>query len=300
MDLKKYLYHLISQIPKGRVTTYRDLAEALGSLYSLKFILNCIKEGGINLPIHRIVKSDGELGDHPWGREYKKRMLEKEGVRIKGYKVEDFGRVRWREFKTLKPLLLYRKEQEKISNSVLLEDCFEKIEIIGGVDLSYEKDEGFVVLVILDEDLNLLFEIIEKGKVDFPYIPTFLAFREFPLIEKAFKKIPKKVDLLFVNGHGISHPIRCGLATYTGVKLDTPTIGITRKLLVGEVKEGKIFLKGDVVGYKIEKFGNTIYCSPGHKVSLETSKKLSERFWIRGRYPEPIRIADEISKKIKV
>jgi Deoxyinosine 3'endonuclease (endonuclease V) len=90
-----------------------------------------------------------------------------------------------------------------------------------------------------------------------------------------------------------------GLASYVGIKLNIPTIGITKKLLSGNVIDNKIIINNEVRGYKIEKFGETIYSSPGNLISLEKTKVLSEKYWISGKYPEPIRLADMISKKIK-
>ncbi len=299
MDLKKYLFYVISSIPKGKVLRYSDLLDSLGSVYARKFVLEALKNAPPGLPIHRVVRSDGFVGEHPWGRRYKEELLKKEGIEIKDGYIKDLDVYLWKDYPKLRPLEMYRKEQEKIVKSIILEDRFENIEIVGGVDLSYNGDVGYAVLVLLDEDMNLLMDVVEKGKIDFPYIPTFLAFREYPLIEKAFKRIRRKPDILFVNGHGISHPIKCGLATFTGVKLDIPTIGVTKKILVGKVEDGKIIYKGEILGFELEKFGNKVYVSPGHKVSLETSKELAEKFWVKGRYPEPIRLADEISKRVR-
>jgi deoxyribonuclease V len=90
-----------------------------------------------------------------------------------------------------------------------------------------------------------------------------------------------------------------GLASYVGVNLNIPTIGITKKLLSGNIIDNKIIINNEVRGYKIEKFGKIIYASPGNLISLEKTKELSEKYWISGKYPEPIRLADMISKKIK-
>jgi deoxyribonuclease V len=86
---------------------------------------------------------------------------------------------------------------------------------------------------------------------------------------------------------------------HVGVNLNIPTIGITKKLLSGNVIDNKIIINDEVRGYKIEKFGKIVYASPGNLISLEKTKELSEKYWIGGKYPEPIRLADMISKKIK-
>jgi len=69
---------------------------------------------------------------------------------------------------------------------------------------------------------------------NYPYIPTFLSFREGPAIVSAFKKLKCPPDILVVDGAGINHPRIAGIATHIGVALDVPTIGVTKKILCGK------------------------------------------------------------------
>jgi len=294
IDLYKALEDLISSIPKGRVTTFKILSDALGSKYAIKFILQNYRKS--NLPWWRVVNESGIITD-----ELQKKLLKEEGIEISGNRIVNLDKYLFKEFNIKeKPLEELRKMQIELSKRVVLKDCFERIENIGGVDLSYKGDVAKVVYVILDKNLKLKNKYVFIEKVEFPYIPTFLAFREGEPIIKTFDKIKERIDVLFVNGVGIAHPVRMGLATWVGIKLDIPTIGITKALLYGKVIDNKVFDEktGEILGYVIKKFGREVYVSPGNKVSLETSKDLSEKFWIRGRYPEPIRIADELSKKV--
>lgn len=226
-------------------------------------------------------------------------MLLKEGIAVINNKI-DLNKYLFRDFKIEnKPLEILRKKQIELSKKIILHDDFEKLEIIAGVDLSYKKDIAKIVYVLLDKNLNLINYHIFEEKVTFPYIPTFLAFREGEPIIKTFNKIGKP-DILFVNGQGIAHPVKMGLATYVGVILDIPSIGITKKHLYGKIKENKIYDDyNNLIGYVVEKFGKKIYVSPGHRVSVDTAKELAEKFWIKNSYPEPIRLADELSKKVK-
>ncbi|BFI73669.1 endonuclease V [Nanoarchaeota archaeon] len=291
-EIIKELENLINQIPKGKVTTFKILSEYLGSTYSIKFILQYYKK--LNVPWWRIVNENGIVRDLE-----QKELLTKEGVIIKNDKV-DLDKYLFDRFYVKEKILeKYRKIQLELVKNIILEDRVNNINYVGGVDLSYDKDFGYIVYVILDKELNVINKYIFKEKIEFPYIPSFLAFREGEPIIKTFNKIREKIDILFVNGHGVSHPAKMGLASYVGVKLNIPTIGITKSLLYGKIIGNKIIIDNEVRGFVIEKFNRKIFVSPGNLISLEKSKELSEKFWIKGNYPEPIRLADEISKKIK-
>lgn len=81
-------------------------------------------------------------------------------------------------------------------------------------------------------------EIIERvfsiAPISYPYIPTFLSFREGPAIVNAFGKLKIRPDILLIDGAGINHPRGAGIATHIGIALDVPTIGITKKILCGK------------------------------------------------------------------
>lgn len=287
-----YLEELINQIPKGKVTTFKIIAEYLGSEYAIKYIINNYKKCKY---WYRVVNEKGIINN-----EIQKLFLINEGIEIKDNKV-DLKKYLFKEFKIKEKILeKYRKIQEDIRNKIILEDKIEKIEIIGGVDISYSNDIANIVYVLFDKNLNFLDYKVFREEVDFPYIPTFLAFREGEPILKVMKNLDKP-DILFVNGFGIAHPVRVGLATYIGVELNILTIGITKSLLYGKINNEIIFDEntGEKLGFVINKFGHKVYVSPGNLISLESSREISYKYWIKGRYPEPIRVADEISKKIK-
>ncbi|MFZ8856391.1 MAG: endonuclease V [Candidatus Nanopusillus sp.] len=292
-EIIEELRKLISTIPYGKVTTFKILSEHLGDIYSIKFIINYYKK--LNGPWWRVVNSDGIIND-----KIQEELLKKEGIEIINNKIVNLEKYLFDNFNIKEKILKkYRKIQEELASKIILEDNIDYINLIGGVDLSYKNDIGYVVYVILDKNLKLINKYIFKEKIEFPYIPSFLAFREGEPIIKTFNKIKEKIHILFINGHGISHPFKLGLASYVGVNLNIPTIGLTKKLLFGNIIDNKIIINNEVRGYKIEKFRKIIYASPGNLISLEKTKELSEKYWISGKYPEPIRLADMISKKIK-
>jgi len=294
IDINRVLEELICSIPKGKVTTFKVLAEALGSKYAIKFVLQNYRK--IEGPWWRVVNERGIIKDP-----IQKKILKEEGIEINGDEIVGLERYLFKDFKIEdKPLEKLRRIQIEITKKLILYDDFDKLESIGGVDLSYKGDSAKVVYVVLDKNLSIKKKYVFIEKVNFPYIPSFLAFREGEPIIKTFDRIDEEIDILFVNGVGIAHPVRVGLATWVGYQLNIPTIGITKSLLYGKLVNDRIVDEKtkEVLGYVIRKFGREVYVSPGYRVSLNTSKQLSEKFWIRGRYPEPIRLADEISKKV--
>ena len=175
---------------------------------------------------------------------------------------------------------------------------------IAGVDISVSRAQGMAtgaVVVLNYPELRVVETKITQGKLDFPYIPGLLSFRESPLTLAACEELTITPDLILVDGQGIAHPRRLGLASHLGLLLNTPTIGCAKSLLCGEHKElgeqpgsyAEIVDKDEVVGAALRtKLGlKPIYVSIGHKVDLQTAI-----YWViqccRGyRIPEPGRLA---------
>ena len=114
--------------------------------------------------------------------------------------------------------------------------------------------------------------------------------------------VKKEFQILLVDGHGILHPRRCGLASYIGVMINKPTIGVAKSLLCGLVRKDKsIEFGGEVLGFQIETCNKKhIYVSIGHQVSLGTAVKIVEELTRIGQWiPEPLRIADISSKRLR-
>lgn len=142
--------------------------------------------------------------------------------------------------------------------------------------------------------------------VSFPYITGLLAFREIPAILKALSGLDVMPDILMVDGHGIAHPRRLGIAAHLGVLLDRPAFGVAKSRLCGKhevLGEEKgnmqpLMDKGEQIGMVLRsKRGcNLLFISAGHRVSLETSVELTLRCLTKYRLPEPTRVADKYSK----
>jgi deoxyribonuclease V len=192
--------------------------------------------------------------------------------------------------------------QREIAKKVIAEDTLHKeIEYICGIDVSYKKNIAYCSAAIIKKNtLELIESVDSKSVVRHPYISGLFILRESMPILTTLKSLKNHFDLLLIDGHGLLHPRKCGLATYIGVLIDKPTIGVAKSLLCGSIMEDQsVEYYGTVLGFTIKKEGKKqIYVSVGHKISLTTAiqiiKKITKKEeWI----PEPLRIADLNSKQ---
>ncbi len=197
--------------------------------------------------------------------------------------------------------------QEKIAKNVVREDRLKKLKSIAGCDLSFASgDIAYAACALLDyKSLRLIDKKITKVKIKFPYIPTFLAFREVDPILKVAKNIDASVFM--IGAHGIAHPRHAGLASHFGVLINKPTVGVAKNRLCGVAEEppnkrgAYSLLKdgGEVIGaaLRTRKDAKPVYVSIGHKLSLKTAIKISLETTRENRLPEPLRVAHELATK---
>jgi deoxyribonuclease V len=199
--------------------------------------------------------------------------------------------------------------QKLVADLVITEDDFGELRKIGGVDQSFMDDKIISGIVVLEyESLEVVERVHSIQSVNYPYIPTFLSFREGPTIVSAFKKLKTPPDILLVDGAGINHPRRAGIATHIGVALNVPTIGITKKILCGEGKEpaqvgeaNPLIYEGKKVGwlFKSTNRSRAIVVAPGHRVSLDSSLSIVKSCLRGHKLPEPVRLAHEYVTNLK-
>jgi len=197
--------------------------------------------------------------------------------------------------------------QNQIAKKVSQRDGFRKLETIAGCDISFARDDlAWAACVLLDyRSLETLDNRTIRVKLSFPYIPTFLAFRELEGMLKAVGNI--KADVYMVGAHGLAHPRRAGLACHLGVVLNKPTLGVAKSRLCGEaqmppnrkgahtlLKDGKEII-GAVLRTQLDV--KPVYVSIGHKLSLKTVMKITLDTSREHRLPEPLRIAHELATK---
>ncbi|HIP25208.1 MAG TPA: endonuclease V [Archaeoglobus profundus] len=209
-----------------------------------------------------------------------------------------------------------KRIQEELAKNVVLQDYIksEEVKFVIGVDQSFigEKKIVSACVVLTFPDLREFSSNVRVEDVKFPYIPTFLMFREgdpaVNVIKDALKEVDKENTIILVDGSGIAHPRRCGLATYIALKLKIPTIGVTKRKLFGEVTYPKkvmeatpIYDKNEVIGYALKpcKMCNPIFISPGSYITPKTALKIVMKCMKGHKLPEPIRLAHELATKSK-
>lgn len=171
--------------------------------------------------------------------------------------------------------------QRAVAAHACIEDRFDEIRTIAGVDQAFFDDKVISGIVTLDyetmEEKDRAYAIVAT---EFPHIPTFLAFREGKAIVSAYRKLPETPELLMIGRCGINHPRSAGLATHIGVALDIPTIGVSKSILCGIPEQPAgvetvqlLMYDGRQIGWvlKSKENCNPIIVAPGHRVSMESS-----------------------------
>jgi deoxyribonuclease V len=190
-------------------------------------------------------------------------------------------------------------------------DDFDKIEQVGGVDVTYKKGSSkaaAAAVVLSFPGLAVLETRVVEGEVSFPYVPGLFSFREIPLLIPALEKLKTIPQVILVDGQGIAHPQRMGLAAHLGILLDIPTIGCAKSRFIGTHEEPSkekgacsyLYDHDEVIGAVVRTRTNIspVYVSIGHKISLSTAVELALKSTTKFRIPEPLRAAHQMSRSV--
>jgi deoxyribonuclease V len=195
-----------------------------------------------------------------------------------------------------------------------------KPELVAGLDCAFSKDGEriFAVVVVLRPPQFELVETVSASrKVTFPYIPGLLSFREAPVCIAAVEKLQNQPDVFIVDGQGIAHPRRLGLAAHLGLFLDQPTIGCAKSRLTGKYEEpplekgafcmlkdekGKQNIESEIIGAVVRTRTNIkpVFVSVGHKCMLKDAISVVLDCAVKYRLPEPTRLAHQAVSKLKL
>ncbi len=222
-------------------------------------------------------------------------------------------------FEILNLTLSAKEAQECRAVQYLVSDFVEvfttdisSIKNIACADVSYKDEYAFGVMLVMDfNTLDVKETVKVVSKIGFHYIPGFLAFRELPVIIDLINKSSEEFELFLVDGHGLAHPCRAGIATHLGVIIEKPTIGCAKSLLYGQYQEipNNLGAKteildpktGDIIGIAIRTKVNSapVFVSVGNLITLQQSVDIVMRLSMNGKYrvPYPIFLADRITKE---
>ncbi|MEM0444630.1 MAG: endonuclease V [Nitrososphaerota archaeon] len=175
-----------------------------------------------------------------------------------------------------------------------------EVELLCGLDISYRGCEGAAAAVTWSTRTRSITETATyRGSVILPYIPGLLYSREAPLMLAALKILETKPSLLLIDGHGLAHPRRAGLASIMGLLAETPSIGVAKSLLYGTVRaeDGVEYLEadGEVVGIVLKSArGRKLYVSVGYRVDVQSILGLVSL--LGEDLAQPVREAHRLSK----
>lgn len=305
-DLEAELAELIQQIPSGKITTAGDLATALGSTFANRWVGQfCAAADPAALLIHRVVLATGKLKS-PTAAE----ALEREGIAVSGDRV-DVDRFRWNDFETTQPLRKLLDEQVELSRRIDLTPLAQPPMWVGGVDVSYPDPANAVAAYTLVRwpEPEIIWSKTVRFPVPFPYITSFLSYRELPIYLELLEQVwqcGRNCDLLMVDGSGILHPRKLGIAAHLGVWTGIPTLGVTKTYLTGEVdlegigdeEDRAVLVDGETLGYAFRPSASKrpLFVSPGHRVGIAESIHYARRLVSGHRLPEPLYWADRFSR----
>ena len=198
-----------------------------------------------------------------------------------------------------------KKLQEKLSRRVVYDGIdLGKVRYLAGLDVSYAGDLGVGVAVLLTyPHLDPVEYVVVKGRIGVPYIPGLLAFREAPLLIKALELLSVRPDLVVVDGHGVTHPRKFGIASHVGLVTGTASVGAAKSLLYGEVVDSgseRLIVVDDLVGGLVVRRGRReVYLSIGYRVNLDNLRVLSKTLFKHHDLPEPTYLADRVAKEVR-
>lgn len=205
-------------------------------------------------------------------------------------------------------------EQAELATQVITCDDLDiekDIDLVGGVDISFDQHvEGraCAALVVM-RGAKVVAERFSIFTLKEPYVSGFLAFREVPALLDLIGELPPHLvpQVILVDGNGVLHARRCGLASHLGVLSGIATIGVAKTLYEHDGLRVPETLPARLIGASGECWGiarsftasgtHPIFISIGHRLSLASAERVVERY-SRYRVPEPIRRADISSRAL--
>jgi deoxyribonuclease V len=216
------------------------------------------------------------------------------------------------DYKNLTPAQAIAYQQE-LRLQVRIETQEKPVRIIAGADISFNKFEETVyagIVLFKYPQMEVIGHESAVSNTKFPYISGLLAFREIPALLEAWHKLEIKPDLVVLDGQGIAHERRMGIATHFGLITDVPTIGSAKSRLRGRYEEpanelfaqSPMYDREEIIGTALRSKKNckAIFISPGHKVSMAQSVEIIKNCLRGYRIPEPTRQAHLLVNQVRI
>lgn len=186
----------------------------------------------------------------------------------------------------------------------------EGVRRVAGADVSTEGGRAYATVVVLDFPGLSVVEVRGfETKLDFPYVPGLLAFREIPAVVGALEKVATPVDAIIFDAQGLAHPRRMGLASHLGLFLDVPSVGCAKTRLVGTHEEPgnekgsstDLVHRGEVIGRVLRtRTGvSPVYVSVGNNIDLPSAEELVLALSPKYRLPETTRQAHNAANRMR-
>lgn len=204
--------------------------------------------------------------------------------------------------------------QKEMKEKIVLSPFTGKINYVAGTDISFDKFSTHVfagITILSFPDLKPVAYSLIRKEVNFPYVPGYLAFREVPALLDAWEQLEIKPDVVVLDGHGIAHPRKMGIASHFGVLINRPTLGCAKKKLFGKYEEpaeeagawSVLYDKqeqpiGSVL--RTKKNVKPVFVSPGHLTDLADSRQIVEQCITKYRLPEPTRLTHNFVNQFRL
>lgn len=207
----------------------------------------------------------------------------------------------------------WKQQQSSLREKMRIEPLAELPRFIAGADCAFSKihQRVYASAVVYDRvEQKIVAQSQACLACKIPYIPGYLSFREAPALIRAIKRLKHPFGAILFDGQGYAHPRRCGLAAHVGITLDVPSVGVAKSILIGEGKSpqskagsySNLVHQDEIIGEILRTRSRTlpVYVSVGHRVDLESARRLVMSCVTRFRLPEPTRIADEMVARVKL
>lgn len=203
--------------------------------------------------------------------------------------------------------------QKQLAESIIITSELASIRYVAGVDCAFSADKNYcyAATVLWDLENNCVVEQqYAREPLAFPYIPGLLSFREAPAMLNALSQLTRLPDVIMVDGHGIAHPRRLGIAAHLGVITKIPTLGCGKSLLVGKYQEpaetagskSDLIYKNEIIGsvFRTRKAVKPVFISVGNLLNQANAEKIVLACVKGYRLPEPTRLADKLVAQVKL